>query len=147
MSTSITASFDLEAEEEAEEEGIEKTPKDKGMGKDRRVRRYARDARGEQSIVFVSRSYVARGSFVSRRAARRADQAASKGLPSREMKIMSMYRVQKALISGAVSLLSSVLIGGLESVAEMSILSSEEAEVLSVGEGVYHMRKSERLSS
>lgn len=81
---------------------------------------------------------------MSRRAARRADQAASKGLPSREMKIMSMYRVQKALISGAVSLLSLVLIGGLESVAEMSILS-EEAKVLSVGEGVCHMRKSERL--
>lgn len=82
---------------------------------------------------------------MSRRAARRADQAASKGLPSREIKIMSMYRVQKALISGAVSLLSLVLIGGLESVAEMSILSSEEAKVLSVGEGVCHMRKSERL--
>lgn len=83
---------------------------------------------------------------MSRRAARRADQAASKGLPSREMKIMSMYRVQKALISGTVPLPSLVIIGGLESVAEMSILSSEEAEVLSVGEGVCHMRKSERLS-
>lgn len=86
---------------------------------------------------------------MSRRAARRADQAASKGLPSREMKIMSMYRVQKAIISGAaVSLPSLVLIGGgSKSVVVMSILSLEEAEVLTVGgEGVCHMRKSERLS-
>lgn len=56
MSTSIIASFDFEAEEEEEEE---KTPKDRGMGKDRRRRGCARDARGEQSIVLVSRSYVA----------------------------------------------------------------------------------------
>lgn len=55
MSTSIIASFDFE-EEEGEEE---KTPKDKGTGKDRRRRGCARDARGEQSIVLVSRSYVA----------------------------------------------------------------------------------------
>lgn len=57
MSTSIIASFDFEEEEEEDEE--EKTPKDKGMGKDRRRRGCARDARGEQSIVLVSRSYVA----------------------------------------------------------------------------------------
>ncbi len=55
MSTSIIASFDFEEEEDEEE----KTPKDKGMGKDRRRRGCARDARGEQSIVLVSRSYVA----------------------------------------------------------------------------------------
>lgn len=83
---------------------------------------------------------------MSRRAARRDDQAASKGLPSREMKMMSMYRVQKALISGALSTSSLVLVGTLESVGEMSIPSSEEAEVLAVGVGVCQMRRSERLS-
>lgn len=57
MSTSIIAFFDFEAEGEEEDE--EKTPKDKGMGKDRRRRGCARDARGEQSIVLVSWSYMA----------------------------------------------------------------------------------------
>lgn len=83
---------------------------------------------------------------MSRRAARRDDQAASKGLPSREMKTISMYRVQKALISGAVSLTSLVLNCGLELVGEMSIPSSKEAKVPAVGEDVCHMRRSERLS-
>lgn len=58
MSTSIIDSFDFEDEEEEEEEE-EKTPKDKGMGKDRSRRGCAREARGEQSIVLVTRSYVA----------------------------------------------------------------------------------------
>lgn len=134
-------SFDFEVEEA--EDG--KTPKDKGMGRDRRRRGCAREASGEQSIVLVSRSYVAWGSFVSRRAARRHDQAASKGLPSREMKTMSMYRVQKALISGAASLLSLAFFGGSESVGEMSIISSGGEKVLVVGLGVCQMRRSERL--
>lgn len=68
MSTSIIASLDLgeeelvveeEEEDEEEEEEEEKTPKDKGMGKDRRRRGCAREARGEQSIVLLSMSYVA----------------------------------------------------------------------------------------
>lgn len=133
------ASFDFEVEEE---DG--KTPKDKGMGRDRRRRDCAREVRGEQSIVLVSRSYVALGSFVSRRAARRDDQAASKGLPSREMKTMSMYRVQKALISGAASLPSLAFFGGSESVGEISIISSGGEKVLVVGLGVCQMRRSER---
>ena len=134
------ASFDFEVEEE---EG--RTPKDKGMGRDRRHRVYAREASGEQSIVLVSRSYVAWGSFVSRRATRRDDQAASKGLPSREMKTMSMYRVQKAMISGAASLPSLAFFGESESLGEMSITSSGRAKVLAVGVGVCQMRRSERL--
>lgn len=116
------------------------------MGRDRRLRGWAREERGEQSIVSVSRSYLPWGSFVSRRAARRDDQAASKGLPSSEMKIMSMYRVQKALISGAASLSSLAFFGGSESVGEMSITSSGEAKVLAVGVGMCQMRRSERLS-
>lgn len=88
---------------------------------------------------------MARGSFVSRRAARRDDQAASNGLPSREMKIMSMYRVQKALISGAASLSSLAFVGGFESVEGMLIPSSEENKVRVGGLGICQMRRSERL--
>ena len=140
MSTSIIASFDFEEEDE-------KMPKDNGIGIDRSRRGCARVARGQQIIVLVSRSYVACGSFVSRRAARRDDQAASKGLPSREMKMMSMYRVQKALISDTMSVSSLVLVGTLEPVGEISIPSPEEAKELAVGVGICQMRRSERLSS